>query len=245
MCAVQLEVRNISKTYETGLFSRKARFVLENISFDVQESRAFGIVGESGTGKTTLGKIIAAIEKSTAGEILFRGNTLAEMKRKEFLTFRRKVQMMFQDPEGSLNPKKTIRQSLDEVLKLIKMPKRKKEYAIQDSLLTVGLSSEILVRYPNQLSGGQNQRVALARILLLEPEVIILDEPTSALDISVQAQILNLLKDLQKQKALTYVFISHNMDVIRFMCHDIGIIKNGKLLTCAASSAAGPTTTAC
>jgi peptide/nickel transport system ATP-binding protein len=233
MCAVQLEVRNISKTYETGLFSRKARFVLENISFDVQEGRTFGIVGESGTGKTTLGKIIAAIEKPTAGEILFRGNTLAVMKRKEFPTFRRNVQMMFQDPEGSLNPKKTIRKSLDEVLRLIKMPKGTREYAIRDSLLTVGLSREILVRYPNQLSGGQNQRVALARILLLEPEVIILDEPTSALDISVQAQILNLLKDLQQQKALTYVFISHDMDVIRFMCHDIGIIKNGKLLaTC-------------
>jgi peptide/nickel transport system ATP-binding protein len=233
MCAVQLEVRNISKTYETGLFSRKARSVLENISFDVQEGRTFGIVGESGTGKTTLGKIIAAIEKPTAGEILFRGNTLAVMKRKEFPTFRRKVQMMFQDPEGSLNPKKTIRKSLDEVLRLIKMPKGTREYAIRDSLLTVGLSREILVRNPNQLSGGQNQRVALARILLLEPEVIILDEPTSALDISVQAQILNLLKDLQQQKALTYVFISHDMDVIRFMCHDIGIIKNGKLLaTC-------------
>ncbi len=232
MCAVQLEVRNISKAYATGLFSRKTRFVLENISFHVQEGRTFGIVGESGTGKTTLGKIIAAIEKPTAGEVLFQGNTLAEMKRKKFLTFRRKVQMMFQDPEGSLNPKKTVRTSLNEVLKLIKIPKGTKEDAIQNSLLTVGLSREILVRYPNQLSGGQNQRVALARILLLEPEVIILDEPTSALDISVQAQILNLLKDLQQKKALTYIFISHDMGIIRFMCHDIGIIKNGKLLAC-------------
>jgi peptide/nickel transport system ATP-binding protein len=145
--------------------------------------------------------------------------------------------MMFQDPEGSLNPKKTILKSLDEVLNLIKTPREARPAAIQNIFATVGLSEEILLRYPNQLSGGQNQRVTLTRILLLDPEIIILDEPTSALDISVQAQMLNLLKDLQQKKELTYIFISHDIDVIRFMCHDIGVIKNGRLSGISSSTA--------
>lgn len=138
--------------------------------------------------------------------------------------------MLFQDPEGSLNPKKTVQKSLDEILNLIKIPQGDRKSTIANILQTVRLSSEILARYPNQISGGQNQRIALARILLLEPELIILDEPTSALDISVQAQILNLLKELQVQKRLTYVFISHDRDVINFMCHDIGVIEQGNLV---------------
>jgi len=230
MCAVQLEVRNIAKTFESGLLSKKPKSILENISFEVHEGRTFGIVGESGAGKTTIGKIIAAIEQPTSGEIVFHGNALAKMKKVEFLFFRQKVQMLFQDPEGSLNPKKTIQKSLDEILNLIKIPHGDRKSALANILQTVGLSSEILARYPNQISGGQNQRIALARILLLEPEIIILDEPTSALDISVQAQILNLLKKLQVQKGLTYVFISHDSDVINFMCHDIGVIGQGNLV---------------
>ena len=137
--------------------------------------------------------------------------------------------MLFQDPEGSLNPKKTIQKSMDEIIDLINMPKGEKKIALANILQTVGLSSEILGRYPSQISGGQNQRIALARILLLEPEIIILDEPTSSLDISVQAQILHLLKDLQVRKNLTYIFISHDLDVIKFMCHDIGILTQGNL----------------
>lgn len=229
MCAIQLEVRDIAKTFESGLFSKKPKSVLKNISFEVHLGQTFGIVGESGAGKTTIGKIIAAVEQPTSGEIVFHGKTLAKMKKVEFSFFRRKVQMLFQDPEGSLNPKKTIQKSLDEILNLIKMPLGDRKSALANILQTVGLSSEILARYPNQISGGQNQRIALARILLLEPEIIILDEPTSALDISVQAQILNLLKELQVQKGLTYVFISHDRDVINFMCHDIGVIEHGNL----------------
>ncbi len=230
MCAVQLEVRDIAKTFESGLLSKKPKSVLENISFEVHLGRTFGIVGESGTGKTTIGKIIAAIELPTSGEIVFHGNALAKMKKVEFSFFRQKVQMLFQDPEGSLNPKKTVQKSLDEILNLIKIPQGDRKSTIANILQTVRLSSEILARYPNQISGGQNQRIALARILLLEPELIILDEPTSALDISVQAQILNLLKELQVQKRLTYVFISHDRDVINFMCHDIGVIEQGNLV---------------
>jgi len=211
------------------LMRKKSKPVLDNISFKIHEGQTYGIVGESGTGKTTLGKIIAAIEKPTSGEIFFRGNALAQMTREEFLHFRKKVQMLFQDPEGSLNPKKTIQKSLDEILNLVKMRQRHRKDAVANIFHTVGLSQDIMTRYPRQISGGQNQRIALARILLLEPEIIILDEPTSALDISVQAQILYLLKDLQKQKNLTYLFISHDIDVIKFMCHDIGRIQDGSL----------------
>jgi peptide/nickel transport system ATP-binding protein len=227
MCAVQLEVSNIAKTYESGLLSKKSRSVLKNISFEVLEGHTFGIVGESGTGKTTLGKIIAAIEWPTSGEIIFHGNSLNEMKKAAFSIFRRKVQMLFQDPESSLNPNKTIQKSLLEILNLIQMPHSDRAAALKNILRTVGLSAEVLARYPNQISGGQNQRIALARILLLEPEVIVLDEPTSSLDISVQAQILHLLKDLQKQKKFTYIFISHDRDVIKFMCSHIGTIERG------------------
>lgn len=239
MCAVQLEIRRISKTFTSGLFAKRQRTVLQNISFDVHEGQTFGIVGESGTGKTTLGKIIASLEEPSTGEILFHGNTLTRMRKEEFSFFRRKVQMLFQDPEGSLNPKKTIRKSLEEILDLIKIPRNEKKSALENILQTVRLSQEVLARYPNQISGGQNQRIALARILLLDPEIIILDEPTSALDISVQAQILNLLKDLQKQKGLTYIFISHDRDVIRFMCHKTGIIKQGNLAISADKKTTG------
>jgi peptide/nickel transport system ATP-binding protein len=229
MCAVQLEIRNVTKTFEPGLFAKKPRPVLKNISFQVHSGRTFGIVGESGTGKSTLAKIMVGLEKATSGEIYFRGKSLERMKKEALSGFRRQVQMLFQDPEGSLNPKKTIQKTLYEILDLIGMPKKDYIGALENILQTVGLSQEILGRYPSQISGGQNQRIALARILLLEPEIIILDEPTSALDISVQAQILNLLKGLQKQKNLTYVFISHDKEVIRFMCHDIATLAEGFL----------------
>jgi peptide/nickel transport system ATP-binding protein len=229
MCAVQLEVRNIAMIFESGVFAKNPKSVLKNISLKVHTGETFGIIGESGTGKTTLGKIMVGIEKATAGEIFFHGKSLDKMTKKAFSGFRHKVQMLFQDPESSLNPKKTIQKSMDEILNLIEMPHGDRKRAISNILQTVGLSSEVLPRYPSQISGGQNQRIALARILLLEPEIIILDEPTSSLDISVQAQILNLLKELQKQKGLAYVFISHDRDVIEFMCHEIGTIQNGRL----------------
>lgn len=236
MCAVQLEVQQISKTFHAGLLKRKPEYILENISFEVRRGQTFGIVGESGTGKTTLGKIIAAIEKPTGGQTLFQGRPLSKMTKREFSVFRKKVQMLFQDPEGSLNPKKTIQKSLEEVLNLAEFPREKWTNSIKKSLQTVGLDEEILVRYPSEVSGGQNQRVALARILFVDPEIIVLDEPTSALDISVQAQILNLLKDLQRQRGLTYVFISHDMDVIKWMCHEISLIENKRLSLITPSS---------
>lgn len=204
--------------------------ILEDITLGIQKGKTSGIVGESGIGKTTLGRIIAGIVKPSSGEILFHGQDIHKMGREEFYFFRKKVQMMFQDPEGSLNPKKTISASFDEVLGLVGIPRRERTLDILEILQTVGLSSDILHRYPYQLSGGQNQRAVLARILLREPEIVILDEPTSALDISVQAQILRLLKRLQEQRGLGYLFISHDMEIVKFMCHEISRLRDSRLV---------------
>ncbi len=203
--------------------------ILGDISFGIQKGKTFGIVGESGTGKTTLGRIVAGLETPSSGRIFFYGQDIQVKDRKAFLLFRSRVQMMFQDPEGSLNPKKTIRTSLDEILGLVGIPRNKRKQEMQGIMQTVGLPQDVLHRFPYQLSGGQNQRIALARILLRNPEIVILDEPTSALDISVQAQILHLLKHLQEQRGLGYLFISHDTDIVEFMCHEIRRLRNGLL----------------
>jgi len=230
MCAFQLKAEKISKSYKRGSFFRRPSMILDSITLGIQRGKTSGIVGESGAGKTTLGRIIAGLEKPSSGKILFRGQDIHRMGRGEFSFFRKKVQMMFQDPEGSLNPKKTISTSLDEVLSLVGLSRRERRLKILEILRTVGLSSDILYRYPSQLSGGQNQRAVLARILLREPEMVILDEPTSALDISVQAQILHLLRHLQEERDLGYLFISHNQEIVKFMCHEIHFLRDGRLV---------------
>ncbi len=208
--------------------------ILGDISFGLQKGKTFGIVGESGTGKTTLGRIIAGLEKPSSGKIFFHGQDIQVEDREASVLFRSKVQMMFQDPEGSLNPKKTIRTSLDEILGLVGIPRKKRSQEIQEILKTVGLPPDVLHRYPSQLSGGQNQRIVLARILLRKPDIVILDEPTSALDISVQAQILHLLKRLQKKRGIVYLFISHDTEIVEFMCHEIRRLRNGRLVEFSA-----------
>ncbi len=229
MCDIYLRAENVSKTFASGIFSRKHTMVIEGISLNIKAGKTVGIVGSSGTGKTTLGKIISGIEDPTNGEIIFRGRKISSLKNNGLSRFRRKVQMMFQDPEGALNPLKTIAKLFHEVFGLVKISKPERESRIREILRTIGLSEEILCRYPNQLSGGQNQRVALGRILLLEPEFIVLDEPTSSLDISVQAKVLHLLKDLQRQKELGYLFISHDFKVVEFMCDEVGYLEHGVL----------------
>jgi peptide/nickel transport system ATP-binding protein len=227
MHTVLLKAQQVSKTYRLGIGMRMHKKVLNGISINIYAGKTVGIVGDSGIGKTTLANIVAGIEKPTAGKILYRGENIAFLNHAHLSGFRRDVQMMFQDPEGALNPLKTVERLLHEVCNLAQGKKRNWENRISEILHTVGLSEEILCRYPRQLSGGQNQRVALGRILLLEPAIIILDEPTSALDISVQAQILHLLKDLQVKRGLGYLFISHDFDVVDFMCDEVGFLENG------------------
>jgi peptide/nickel transport system ATP-binding protein len=224
-----IEVEKIAKVFNTGWPRKQSQSVLDDVSFSLLPGRTFGLMGRSGIGKTTLGRIVAGLVKPSYGEVYFRGKNIFDMNRQEWLIFRRKVQMLFQDPQGSLNPKKRIENSLHDVLNLIKIPFTRRREMIGNILQVVGLSADFLTRYPSQLSGGQNQRVALARILLLEPEFIILDEPTSALDISVQAQILNLLRELQQTHGLGYLFIAHDPEVIRYMSHTIGVLGNGTL----------------
>ncbi len=224
-----IEVEKITKVFHNGWSRKQNQLVLDDVSFSLLPGKTFGLMGRSGIGKTTLGRVVAGLVKPSSGEVYFHGKNIFDMNRQEWLIFRRKVQMLFQDPQGSLNPKKRIENSLHDVLNLIKIPFNRRREMIDDVFQVVGLSADFLTRYPSQLSGGQNQRVALARILLLKPEYIILDEPTSALDISVQAQILNLLRELQQTHGLGYLFITHDLEVIRYMSHTIGVLGNGTL----------------
>jgi peptide/nickel transport system ATP-binding protein len=223
-----LKAVDVGLVYESGLIFKKRHAALEGISLEMEAGKTVGLMGPSGSGKTTLGKILAGLERPTSGRIFFAGKEIGSMSGRETAAFRRAVQMVFQDPEGSLNPRKSIGQSIAEVLALLKIPSRRWQEMTEEILKKVGLSDELLCRYPAQISGGQCQRVALGRVLLLQPQAIILDEPTSALDISVQAQILNLLKDLQRDLGLAYLLISHQPEVIRFMAHETIILVQGR-----------------
>lgn len=221
MPEILIEACGLSQCFSSRRSKGRKLHVFSEIAFTLHQGKTLGVIGPSGSGKTTLGKIVAGIDKPSAGEVRYKGRPVHGLKGAERRRFRRNVQMLFQDAEGALNPAKTIGRSFEEVAKLIGLNPIKAKDAILKSLDTVHLSSEILSRTPGRLSGGQNQRVALARILMLAPEVIVLDEPTSALDVSVQAGILRLLKELQSAWSLSYLFISHDAAVIEYMCDEV------------------------
>ena len=224
-----LKAVGIAKVHESGLIFKRKLMVLQDISLELHEGRTVGLMGVSGSGKTTLGKILAGLERPTAGRVLYGGRNIQSLHKAEFAQFRRQVPMVFQDPEGSLNPRKSIEESIHDVLALLQIPKREWRDRSLDILETVGLSDELLCRYPGQISGGQNQRAAIGRVLLLYPRFIILDEPTSALDLSVQAQVLSLLKDLQRDRGLGYLLISHQAEVVKHMAHEVFKLEEGRL----------------
>ena len=235
MSAVLLNLEAVSKTFSRGRFGRfkkEARMVLQGISLQVKKGETLGIMGNSGAGKTTLGKIMMGLEPPSRGRVLYKGQGLSLLDKHQLLSFKRGIQMMFQDPQGSFNPVQTLGRSLYDVLKLAKIPPGQWEGVLSKRLEEVGLNGEVLGRYPDQLSGGMNQRAALARILLLDPELIVLDEPTSGLDLTVQAQVLHLLKQVQQKKGIGYVLISHNIDIIRFMCSEAVVLQGGKITPC-------------
>jgi peptide/nickel transport system ATP-binding protein len=227
MHPILLKTEGVGRVFQSGWPVRHSHEVLWNIDLEVRPGQTLGIVGASGAGKTTLGRILAGVDRPTRGSVIYRESKLQELRSDRWRLFRSKVQMLFQDPEGALNPAKTILHSFEEVGRLAGIPRP--QSVLPELLRTVGLSPEVLPRVPRQLSGGQNQRVALARILMLEPELIVLDEPTSALDVSVQAQILHLLKSIRQQRELAYVLIAHDIRVVRFMCEEVLLLQDGSI----------------
>ena len=227
-----LEVKNLTKHFITK--NRKTKRVvhaLNGVSFDVLRGETFGIVGESGCGKTTAGRLINRLIEPTDGQVIFNGRDLFKLNKQELKRSRRDIQMVFQDPFASLDPRMTVGQTLTEPLIIHrvgdKVSRRKK---VEEMLEVMGLQPSYYSRYPHEFSGGQRQRIGLARALVLDPKLVICDEPVSALDVSVQSQILNLLTDLQKEFELTYVFIAHGLNVVKHISTRIGVMYLGKMV---------------
>ena len=232
-----LDFRNITKIFNEGSFIKRNKEVnnlkaLNNVSFEIFEGESFGLVGESGSGKSTIAKIITNLIKPTSGEVFYENLSLHKDKNKKNANkYRGQIQMIFQDPYSSLNPRFKVRNIIAEPIKFFQKGLNKKiiEDNVNDLIDIVGMTRQSLDRYPHEFSGGQRQRISIARALATRPRLLICDEPTSALDVSIQAQILNLLKDLQEQLNLTILFISHDLPVIRQMCDRIAVLKNGNV----------------
>lgn len=237
MAAPLLEIRNVKKYYPVKKvrngedISVKA---VDQIDLTVNQGEIVGLVGESGCGKSTLGKTILKLHDITGGQILFHGENITNYTEKQMRPLREKIQIIFQDPYASLNPKKKVVQSVMTPLDVSgKYTKEEKLKKVIDILNEVGLSEKFLEKYPHEMSGGQRQRVVIARALINDPELVICDEPVSALDVSVRSQVLNLLKDLQKERNLTYIFISHDLSVVEYLCDRVAVMYLGRIMELA------------
>jgi oligopeptide transport system ATP-binding protein len=231
-----LEVKNLKQHFKTGRHSVVK--AVDGITFDIFKGETFGLVGESGCGKSTTGRSIIRLYNATDGDVLFKGESVHGKKNKADLkTFNQKMQMIFQDPYASLNPRMTVMDIVAEGLDihgLVKSPKER-QVRVFELLETVGLNKEHANRYPHEFSGGQRQRIGIARALAVEPEFIIADEPISALDVSIQAQVVNLLKDLQDRFGYTYLFIAHDLSMVKYISDRIGVMYFGKMVEIADS----------
>ena len=219
------------------VFQRKVADVkaVDDVSFSIRRGETLGLVGESGCGKTTTGRALLQLYKPTAGEVIFDGEDLTKLKSSEVRGFRKRMQMIFQDPYSSLNPRQTCGSIVGEPLVVHKMVNSKNEYReqVEELLTVVGLSPHMMNRYPHEFSGGQRQRIGVARALAVKPSLIVCDEPVSALDVSIQAQVINLLEGLQEKFKLTYLFIAHDLSVVRHISDRIAVMYLGKIVELA------------
>ena len=230
-----VELKNVSLTFNEG--KKNEVKAINNISFDIYEGEVFGLVGESGSGKTTVGRAILKLYDINKGEIDFDGETISHLKGKELHEFRKNAQMIFQDPQASLNGRMKIRDIVAEGLDIHKLvnSKEERDQKVQDLLALVGLNKDHSTRYPHEFSGGQRQRIGIARALAVEPKFIIADEPISALDVSIQAQVVNLMQKLQREQGLTYLFIAHDLSMVKYISDRIGVMHWGKMLEIGTS----------
>ncbi|MEO5299364.1 ABC transporter ATP-binding protein [Enterococcus cecorum] len=236
MKKVLLDVKNLKQYFNVG---RKDEVkAVDDITFHIYEGETFGLVGESGSGKSTTGRTIIRLNQPSGGEITFDGKDVMKLKKRDELKeFRREVQMIYQDPYASLNPRMKVRDIIAEGIDINHLAKSEAErnQMVDDLLKTVGLNPNHGTRYPHEFSGGQRQRIGIARALAVNPKFIICDEPISALDVSIQAQVVNLLQDLQKEKNLTYLFIAHDLSMVKHISDRIGVMHHGKLLEMGTS----------
>lgn len=238
-----LEVNHLKTWFPVygGLMRRHIDDVkaVDDVSFSIQPGTTVGLVGESGSGKTTIGRTILKLTPATGGEIRFNGREILSMSEREFRPLRREIQMIFQDPFGSLNPRMTIFNIIGEPLEIHfpQMTRQDREQRVAELMRQVGLQPEMMQRYPHEFSGGQRQRIGIARALAVKPKFIVCDEPVSALDVSVQAQIVNLLQDLQEELGLTYLFIAHDLAVVEHISDHVLVMYHGKIVESASAEA--------
>ena len=227
-----LELDGVCRDFTSGVFRTHTVHAVDHVTFALEKGKTFGLVGNSGCGKTTLSRMITRVLRPTAGRILFEGADISGLPGGRARAYHRRVQMIFQTPEASLDPTMRVRDSLLEALTIHQIGSGREERMekVRSALAQVGLPEYLLSRYPHQISGGEGQRLVICRALLLEPEVLLLDEPTSMLDVSVQASVMNLLKELQQRLGLTYLYITHDIELLGWISHTIGVMQKGRLV---------------
>lgn len=226
-----VQVKNVCKYFKVGKHATLK--AVDNVSFDVYKGETVGVVGESGCGKSTLGRSMIRLYEPTSGEVIYDGKNITKLSKAEQKEFCKKVQMIFQNPYASLNSRMTVKEIVGEGLKQQGIPKAEIEAKVQQLLETVGLNKDHMSRFPHEFSGGQRQRIGIARALSVEPEFIICDEPISALDVSVQAQVINMLKELQEKEGLTYLFIAHDLSVVKYISDRVVVMYLGTVVETA------------
>lgn len=233
MTAPLLQVNKLVKRFaiKKGMFQRSSHIhAVNGVTFELNNQETIGIVGESGCGKSTTGRCLLRLIEPTSGEVIFQNQDITKLSKSEMQKLRKDIQMVFQNPMDSMNPKLTIQEILTEPLIAHKVPMKERDRLIKETLNLVGISERYLSEHPHKLSGGQLQRIGIARAIILRPKIVVADEPVSALDVSIQSQILNLLNDLQEELGLSYIFISHDLAVVEHIAHRVGVMYLGELV---------------